>query len=90
MSQSGFNESDKYDRLTDHDEIRNWVEERGGRPAKLAEVEAEGEEIGLLRIEFPDIEIDANLESISWEEFFDKFEESQSCSSCRSFQRKSF
>jgi hypothetical protein len=63
----------------DHDFIRNWVEERGGRPAHV-KTTAKGDEIGILRIDFPsppdpDDEKDANLEAISWDEFFEKFDE---------------
>ncbi|WP_227354121.1 hypothetical protein [Haladaptatus salinisoli] len=57
---------------TDHDEIRNWVEENGGKPAK---VEGTGDGGGLLRIEFPDAGDDESLEEISWDEFFETFEE---------------
>ena len=39
--------------LVDHDEIRSWVEERGGRPATIAGTPKKGEEAGLLRIDFP-------------------------------------
>lgn len=55
---------------TDHDVIRRWAEERGGKPAKVSGTED-------IRIEFPDFpgeEVEA-LEVISWEEFFDRFEE---------------
>lgn len=36
-----------------------------------------GEDTGILRIEFPDVPNakDANLEKITWEDFFDKFDE---------------
>lgn len=54
---------------TNHDEIRNWAEERGGKPACV-----EGTE-DLLRIDFPDNDGDEDLEEISWEEFFEAFEE---------------
>jgi hypothetical protein len=57
---------------TDHDVIRRWVEERGGRPATVA-----GEEgAAALRIDFPDdSDGEERLEVISWNEFFDTFEE---------------
>jgi hypothetical protein len=60
---------------TNHDEIRRWVEERGGQPAHVVGTGDEGDP-GLLRIEFPGGPgDDSNLEPISWEEFFDAFEE---------------
>lgn len=54
---------------TDHDFIRKWVEERGGRPAR---VKGRGPG-GILRIDFA--EPDESLEPISWDEFFKVFEE---------------
>ena len=56
---------------TDHDEIKRWAEARDGRPATVKGTE-DGEEAGVLRISFRD---DPSLEIISWEDFFDKFEE---------------
>jgi len=58
---------------TDHDEIRRWAEARGGRPASVRGTEAD-EDAGVLRILFRD---DASLEEISWDDFFDKFEEEE-------------
>jgi hypothetical protein len=58
---------------TDHDEIRRWAEERGGRPATVKGTESGGEETGVLRIDFPGGEED-RLEEISWDEWFDKFD----------------
>jgi hypothetical protein len=60
---------------TDHEEIRRWVEERGGWPAC---VKGTGgwEDPGLLRIDFPGYSGEESLQKITWEEFFEKFEES--------------
>lgn len=60
----------------DHDEIRNWAEERGGKPASIEGTERRNEEAGLLRIDFPGGASNPPLEPISWEAFFEKFEES--------------
>jgi hypothetical protein len=57
---------------TNHDEIRRWVEQRGGRPANVRGTEEGGEEAGLLRIMFRD---DEDLEEIGWDDFFEKFDE---------------
>lgn len=57
-------------RTTDHDTIRNWAEERGGRPAHVEGTE-DGDS-GLLRIDFSD---DDSLKDISWDGFFEEFEE---------------
>ena len=59
---------------TDHDEIRRWVEERGGRPARVKET-GSGDDPGILRIDYPGRGEDSSLEEISWEEWFEAFEE---------------
>ena len=61
-------------KTTDRDKIRPWVEERGGHPAAVKATESSGD-VGLLRIDFPDYGDDRKLDRISWEDFFDKFEE---------------
>ena len=60
-------------KTTDHQLIRQWAEERGGRPATVKGT-AGGDEAGILRIAFSEDSQDS-LEEISWEEFFDKFEQ---------------
>ncbi|WP_435179250.1 hypothetical protein [Halorussus sp. AFM4] len=66
--------SDESQTTTDHDEIREWVEERDGQPAYVEGTE-DGDS-GLLRIDFPDEgDDDENLDDISWDEFFETFEE---------------
>ena len=59
---------------TNHDERQRWVEERGGRPARVKGT-AEGKSSGVLVIDYPGYSGDETLESISWEEFFEGFEE---------------
>ncbi len=61
---------------TDHEEIRNWAEERGGKPSCVRGTGKKGD-IGLMRIEFPGAPNahDDKLEEISWEDFFEKFDE---------------
>lgn len=59
---------------TDHNTIRKWAEARDGKPATVKGTGKGGEEAGLLRINFPGYAED-NLEEITWDEFFEKFEE---------------
>ena len=59
---------------TDHDEIRKWVEKRGGHPARVKGTER-GESGGLLRIDYPGYSGEQRLEEITWDEFFEAFEE---------------
>ncbi len=63
-------------RTTDHDEIRRWVEERGGFPATVKRTH-QGGDPGLLRIDFPGFSGEDSLETISWEEWFRGFEENE-------------
>jgi hypothetical protein len=62
---------------TDHDEIRQWAEARGGRPAAVRSTQSK-DGTGIIRIEFPNAPDakDDNLEEITWVEFFEKFDES--------------
>jgi len=58
---------------TDHNEIRRWVEERGGFPARVKGT-GDGNDPGLLRIDYPGFSGEERLQKISWEEFFTKFD----------------
>jgi anaerobic selenocysteine-containing dehydrogenase len=58
---------------TDHDEIRRWVEEHGGKPAKVKGTGG-GPGDGLLRIDFPGGAGEDRLEPISWDEWFEVFD----------------
>ena len=63
---------------TNHSEIRRWVEERGGHPAKVKGTERAGESGGgLLRIDYPGYSGEESLEEVTWEQFFDQFEKSK-------------
>ena len=62
---------------TDHDTIKQWVEDRGGVPAVVTDT-ADDDGGGLLRIDFPDADgVSENLSTISWEQFFETFEDSE-------------
>ena len=62
---------------TDHETIRQWVEERGGVPAGVEDTGRDGGP-GILRIDFPDADGEnENLATTSWEVFFDKFEDAK-------------
>ena len=50
---------------TDHDEIRRWVEEHGGKPASVKGTEGGGDELGVLRIDFPGGAGEEQLEQVS-------------------------
>lgn len=61
---------------TDHKEIQKWAEERQGQPATVKSTGSQ-EDPGLLRIDFPGGAGNESLEPISWDDFFEKFEEKQ-------------
>jgi ferritin-like metal-binding protein YciE len=59
---------------TDHDEIRQWAEERGAKPACVKGTGEKGD-TGMIRIDFPGYSGGESLQPISWDEFFKKFDE---------------
>jgi hypothetical protein len=61
---------------TDHDEIRRWVEDHGGKPASVKGTES-GDEAGVLRIDFPGGAGEDQLEHIHWDDWFSKFDENE-------------
>lgn len=61
---------------TNHQEIKQWVDARGGTPARVKGT-AKGETAGVLRIDYPGYSGEDTLEPITWEEFFEGFEESE-------------
>ena len=61
---------------TDHETIRKWAESKGGKPAAVKRTHTD-DDVGIIRIMFPDApnsQHDA-LTEISWDEFFEEFEE---------------
>jgi hypothetical protein len=61
-------------KTTDHDQIKKWVEERGGHPACVKGTR-QGDSC-LLRIDFPGFSGEDRLEEIGWDEFFKVFDDS--------------
>lgn len=59
---------------TDHDRIRDWAESRDGQPATVASTH-KADDPGLIRLDFPGYSGGDALESISWDEWFGKFDE---------------
>lgn len=62
---------------TDHGRIRKWAESKGGKPAAVKRTHS-ADDAGILRIMFPSAPQSEHegLTEISWDEFFDEFEES--------------
>ncbi len=59
---------------TDHEKIRRWVEERRGHPAAVIRTES-NDDPGIIRIDFPGYSGAGTLEEISWDDWFEKFDE---------------
>ncbi len=59
---------------TRHEEIKKWVEDRGGYPARVKDTGSE-DDPGMLRIDFPGYSGEGKLERIPWDEWFQKFDE---------------
>lgn len=60
--------------LTDHEEIRRWAEERDGSPTCVRGTGSDAD-VGIIRIDFPGYSGEGSLEKISWDEWFQKFDE---------------
>ena len=58
---------------TDHDEIRRWVESKGGKPACVKGT-GDRNDPGVLRIDFPGYSGEESLQEMDWDEWFDKFD----------------
>ena len=59
---------------TDHNEIKNWAEERKGIPSSLENPDEDASNL-ILRILFSDDKKVEQAKQISWDEFFKRFEE---------------
>ena len=60
--------------LTDHDEIRRWAEERDAKPACVKGTGGK-DDVGMIRLDFPGYSGEQSLQEISWDEWFEKFDE---------------
>ena len=58
----------------DHKTIRQWATQRGGQPATATATKGD-EDAGLLRIDFPGYSGEETLERITWDNFFQKFDQ---------------
>lgn len=60
--------------VTDHNEIRKWVEKNNGSPACVKGT-GKGDDPGMLRIDFDEQE--EGLSRISWEKWFEWFDRNE-------------
>lgn len=61
--------------LIDHDEILRWAEQRNAKPACVRRTGA-GNDVGMIRLDFPGYSGEGSLEEITWDDWFQKFDES--------------
>ena len=59
--------------LTDHDEIQRWAEQRHARPSCVKGTGG-SKDVGMIRLDFPGYSGEDSLQEISWDEWFDKFD----------------
>lgn len=59
---------------TDHEQIRKWAEERGAHPACVRGTGGK-EDVGMIRLDFPGYSGEDKLQPISWDDWFEKFDE---------------
>jgi len=64
----------KAEPLTDHEQIRQWAEERSARPSCVRGT-GSGNDTGMIRLDFPGYTGEDSLEEISWDDWFEKFDE---------------
>jgi hypothetical protein len=60
--------------LIDHDEIQRWAEDRGAKPSAVRNTSG-GDEVGIIRLDFPGFSGGESLEEIEWDEWFEKFDD---------------
>ena len=58
----------------DHDQIRKWVEARGGYPAHVKRTGTRRGNPGVLRIDYPGFSGEESLERIDWDQWFEWFD----------------
>lgn len=59
---------------TDHETIRRWAEKRKAVPTTVARTRS-AKDVGVIRLDFPGFSGEGSLAAISWDEFFDKFDD---------------
>jgi hypothetical protein len=60
--------------LTDHDEIQAWAEERDAVPSCVKKTGGRSD-VGMIRLNFPGYSGEESLQEISWDDWFEKFDE---------------
>ena len=61
-------------RTSDHEQIRKWAEARKAKPSCVLGT-GDDEDPGVIRLDFPGFSGEGKLKEISWEEWFQQFDE---------------
>jgi len=61
--------------LTDHDEIRQWAEERNANPACVRGTGRKKNDMGMIRLDFPGYSGARSLQEIDWDDWFRQFDD---------------
>jgi len=61
--------------LTDHDEIRQWAEERNAHPACVRGTGRKKNDTGMIRLDFPGFSGARSLQEVDWDDWFRQFDE---------------
>lgn len=61
--------------ITDHEEIKQWAEQRGAHPACVKGTGRKKNDTGMIRLDFPGFSGEDSLQEISWDEFFEQFDD---------------
>ncbi len=61
---------------TNHQEIKRWVESKGGHPARVKTTGRKGDP-GILRIDFPGFSGEDTLVEMSWDDWFEAFDKNK-------------
>jgi hypothetical protein len=62
---------------TDHNQIQRWAEARNATPARVKRTDRSKEDFGIIRLDFPGYSGAGSLEPVSWDEFFEAFDENR-------------
>jgi hypothetical protein len=62
--------------VTDHRRIREWAEARNARPACVRGTGGKND-TGMIRLDFPGFSGSETLQEISWDDWFEAFEENK-------------
>ena len=60
--------------ITSHEEIQRWAEARGATPAAVKRTGG-NDDVGIIRLDFPGYSGEDSLQTIDWDEWFEKFDE---------------